>query len=199
MSVSPLTQNLITALKCLPGVGNKTAQRMAMHLLERGRNEGLTLSYSLNEALNKVGHCASCRTFSETTLCGLCSNHKRDKSILCVVETAMDLLAIEQGNYFQGQYFVLKGHLSPLDGIGPRELQLEDLEQKLENTEIRELILAINPTVEGQATCHYLTEMAKKQNKQVSKIAYGVPFGGELEWVDQTTLHHAFHARQFVE
>ncbi len=199
MSVSPLTQHLVNTLKCLPGVGTKTAQRMAMHLLERGRDSGLLLSQALNEALTKVGHCSDCRTFSETALCGLCNNPKRDKTVVCLVETAMDLLAIEQGNYFQGQYFVLKGHLSPLDGIGPRELQLEDLEAKLHNPLIRELILAINPTVEGQATCHYLTEMARRHNKLVSKIAYGVPFGGELEWVDQTTLHHAFHARQFVE
>lgn len=199
MSFSPLIDQLISGLRCLPGVGSKTAQRMAMHLLERGRDAGLQLSKTLAEALVKIQHCNQCRTYSETSACSICSNPKRDPHVLCVVETPMDLWAIEQSSYFQGRYFVLLGHLSPLDGIGPRELKLEALDLMLENPEIEEVILAISPTVEGQATCHYLHELAKKHKKNVSKIAYGIPFGGELEWVDQTTLNHAFQARQRIE
>ena len=199
MSFSPLTDALINDLKCLPGIGTKTAQRMAMHLLERGREPGLKLARTLSEALVKIQHCKSCRTFSEVDLCPICMSTKRDGSILCLVETPMDLLAVEQGHHFQGIYFVLLGHLSPLDGIGPRELKLEALEKRLEDPAIHEVILAISPTVEGQATCHYLNGLAKKYGKSVSKIAYGIPFGGELEWVDQTTLNHAFQARQLIE
>lgn len=199
MSFSPLTKNLIEALKCLPGVGTKTAQRMAMGLLLKNRENGLKLSQSLVDALSQVGYCESCRNLSETTLCTLCSSPARSNAELCIVETPIDLVAIEQIGHFKGRYFVLQGHLSPLDGIGPQELRLDQLEEKLNNPEIIEVILAVNPTVEGQATMHYLTELAKRKGKKVSQIAYGVPFGGELEWVDATTLSHAFHMRQLVE
>ncbi len=198
MSFSPLIQNLINGLKCLPGVGTKTAQRMAFELLDTNRAPGLKLAQALQEALTLVQSCQSCRTLSETALCSICTNSKRDEALLCIVESPIDLLAIEQSSHFQGLYFVLGGHLSPLDGIGPRELKLEELEDKLKNAGIREVILAINPTVEGQATCHYLTEISRQQGKTVSQIAYGVPFGGELEWVSHTTLNHAFHARQVI-
>ncbi len=198
MSFSPLIQNLIQSLKCLPGVGTKTAQRMAFELLDRDRNPGLKLAQALQAALTEVQACQSCRTLSEMALCSLCTNPKRDESLLCIVESPIDLLAIEQSSYYQGLYFVLGGRLSPLDGVGPGELKLHELEQKLQNPAIREVILAINPTVEGQATCHYLTEMSRQYHKTTSQIAYGVPFGGELEWVNQTTLNHAFNARQVI-
>lgn len=170
-----------------------------MHLLERGREPGLRLATVLHKALTEIRHCERCRTFSETQYCTLCQNPKRDPSVLCIAETPMDVLAIEQSSHFQGLYFVLGGHLSPLDGIGPEALKLHELEARLQEAEIREVILAISPTVEGQATCHYLYEMAKRLGKSVSKIAYGIPFGGELEWVDHTTLSHAFQARQWLE
>ncbi len=199
MSFSPLTKSLIEALKCLPGVGTKTAQRMAMGLLLKNRENGLKLSQSLLDALSHVGYCESCRNLSETTLCTLCGSSARSNAELCIVETPIDLVAIEQIGHFKGRYFVLQGHLSPLDGIGPKELRLDQLEEKLTNPDITEVILAVNPTVEGQATSHYLTDLAKRKGKKVSQIAYGVPFGGELEWVDATTLSHAFHMRQLVE
>src|SRR6202453_1215615 len=199
MSFSPLTKSLIEALKCLPGVGTKTAQRMAMGLLLKNRSKGLKLADSLQNALIHVAHCESCRNLSETALCALCAHSSRSAAELCIVETPIDLIAIEQIGHFKGRYFVLQGHLSPLDGIGPKELRLDQLEDKLNNAEILEVILAISPTVEGQATAHYLVDMAKKKGKKVSQIAYGVPFGGELEWVDATTLSHAFHMRLPVE
>ncbi len=198
MSYSPLTKELIDTLKCLPGVGTKTAQRMAMSLLMRQREAGLKLAIALEAALSKVGTCELCRNFSETALCFLCTSHSRHAYELCIVESPIDLMAIEQAGHFKGRYFVLQGHLSPLDGVGPKELKLDQLETHLDNPEIIEVILAINPTVEGQATCHYLIDMAKTKGKQVSQIAYGVPFGGELEWVDVTTLSHAFQTRQII-
>lgn len=199
MSFSPLVAGLIDALKCLPGVGSKSAQRMAMSLLSKNRERGLKLAKSLEEALSSVGYCESCRNFSEISVCTLCTSPSRNQAELCIVETPIDLIAIEQMGHFKGRYFVLQGHLSPLDGIGPKELNLQQLEEKLANPDILEVILAINPTVEGQATCHYLIEMAKRQDKKVSQIAYGVPFGGELEWVDTTTLSHAFHTRKMLD
>lgn len=198
MSFSPLIRSLIESLKCLPGVGTKTAQRMAMSLLLKNRESGLKLSHALFEALNQVKHCHDCRNLSETDFCGICTNPSRSMSELCIVETPIDLVAIEQTDHFRGRYFVLQGRLSPLDGIGPHELRLDQLEIKLNDPGIIEVILAINPTVEGQATAHYLTDLAKARGKRVSQIAYGVPFGGELEWVDATTLSHAFHMRQEV-
>lgn len=199
MGFSPLTLTLIDSLKCLPGVGTKTAQRMAMGLLSKKREQGLKLAQALAQALEHVQYCESCRSFSETALCALCTHPSRNGSELCIIETPIDLIAIEQMGHFKGRYFVLQGRLSPLDGIGPKELQLHKLEDKLKSPDILEVILAINPTVEGQATCHYLVEMSKRHNKKISQIAYGVPFGGELEWVDTTTLSHAFQTRQFIE
>jgi recombination protein RecR len=198
MSFSPLLQELIEALRCLPGVGQKTAQRMAFHLLERKRESGLKLAEKLTEALTAIQHCQSCRNFSELPICELCNNSKRDATQLCIVETPIEVMTIEQTNTFNGHYFVLMGRISPLDGIGPKELKLDELEQKLARTTVKELILAINPTIEGQATCYYLSELAKKYQLNVSQIAYGVPFGGELEWVDLPTIAHAFKTRQFL-
>lgn len=198
MSFSPLLQQLIDALRCLPGVGQKTAQRMAFQLLERNREGGLKLSDKLKEALTHIQHCAICRNFSEAQICELCNNPKRDDTQLCIVETPIEVMTVEQTQTFNGRYFVLMGRISPLDGIGPRELKLDELEQRLQNNIIKEMILAINPTIEGQATCYYLSELAKKYQINVSQIAYGVPFGGELEWVDLPTIAHAFKTRQLL-
>jgi recombination protein RecR len=196
--MSPLLQQLINALKCLPGVGPKSAQRMAFHLMERDRGGAIELSRVLAEAVEKIGHCESCRTLSETAVCSICSNPSRDDSMLCVVETPADVLAIEHIAAFRGKYFVLMGHLSPLDGIGPEELGLDALEQKLASGDIKELILATNPTVEGETTAHYLSEMAAEHRVVATRIAHGVPLGGELEYIDAGTLAHAFSGRQRI-
>jgi recombination protein RecR len=194
MSTSILEQ-LIDALRVLPGVGQKSAQRMAYHLLERQREGGRRLSEALAQAMERVGHCARCRDFSETEVCATCSSATRDAQLLCAVETPADRLAIEQATGYRGLYFVLQGRLSPLDGIGPRELGLDQLVQRLGEGEVRELIVATNPTVEGEATAHYLAQLARAQGVHPSRLAHGVPLGGELEYVDRGTLSHAFGSR----
>lgn len=194
--MSPLLQQLIDALKCLPGVGPKSAQRMAFHLMERDRDGARELAAALLEAADKIGHCSMCRTLSEQETCDICSNPSRDNSQLCVIETPADVFAIEQTAEYRGRYFVLMGHLSPLDGIGPAELGLDLLESRLAEGEIREVILATNPTVEGQATAHYISDMAGRHGVMASRIAHGVPLGGELEYIDAGTLAHAFTGRQ---
>ena len=188
----------MTALRCLPGVGPKSSQRMALHLLERDRIGAQRLVESLQTALDRIGHCRQCRDLSETDLCALCANPRRDRSLLCVIETPADVLAVEQSTGFQGVYFVLMGHLSPLDGIGPAELGLDSLETRLDQGEIREIILATNPTVEGEATAYYIAEMARERGIRATRIAHGVPLGGELEYVDGGTLAHAFAGRRDV-
>lgn len=193
---STLTNELIDALQCLPGVGKKTAQRMTLHLLERDRDAAKQLSQSLSAAMDNVGHCAQCRGYTEEQLCALCNSPRRDAATLCVVETPADVMAIEQGAAYSGLYFVLMGRLSPLDGIGPEELGLDLLEQRLASAGVEELILATNPTVEGEATAHYIGQIALKHAVKVSRIAYGVPVGGELEYVDGGTLSHAFSRRE---
>jgi recombination protein RecR len=195
---TPLIGRLVEALRVLPGVGPKSAQRMAYHLLERDREGALTLAASLQEAMEKVGHCSRCRTLSENELCPICSSERRDASLLCVVESPSDVEAIEHTNVYQGRYFVLMGHLSPLDGIGPEEIGLELLAQRLDSGEIAEVILATNPTVEGEATAHYLSEMVHSRGIRVTRIAHGVPLGGELEYVDGGTLSHAFTGRREI-
>jgi len=194
--MSPLLEQLIDALKCLPGVGPKSAQRMAFHLLERDRNGATTLSGALQQAVENIGHCGQCRTLSENDLCDICSNPSRNESALCVIETPSDVFAIEHIGEFRGQYFVLMGHLSPLDGIGPTELGLELLEQRFATGQIEEVILATNATVEGEATAHYISEMAARHQVLATRIAHGVPLGGELEYIDSSTLAHAFSGRQ---
>jgi len=196
VAASPLLNQLMTALRCLPGVGPKSAQRMALHLLERDRNGAQRLVESLQIALDRIGHCRQCRDLSETDLCVLCANPRRDRSLLCVIETPADVLAVEQSTGFQGVYFVLMGHLSPLDGVGPAELGLEILEARLDEGEIREIILATNPTVEGEATAYYIAELAHERGIRATRIAHGVPLGGELEYVDGGTLAHAFAGRR---
>jgi recombination protein RecR len=195
MSASPLLEQLIEALRCLPGVGQKSAQRMAYHLLERDREGGLRLAGALAEAVERVGHCESCRDFSETPLCPICASGSRDRSLLCAIESPADRLVIEQATGYRGLYFVLQGRLSPLDGIGPRELGLDKLAERLGSGEPRELIIATNPTVEGEATAHYLAQLARQANVRPSRLAHGVPIGGELEYVDRGTLAHAFGSR----
>ncbi len=198
---SPLIDELMSSLRCLPGVGPKSAQRMALHLLERDREGAERLAQSLLKAVEGVGRCKRCRTLTEQSLCGICSNNRRDNSIICVVETPADVLAIEQSGTYQGKYFVLLGHLSPIDGIGPEDIgvdQLINLLQQEANVEapIKEIILATNPTVEGEATAYYISERAKNINVIVSRIAHGVPLGGELEFIDGGTLAHAFSSRR---
>lgn len=196
MAHSPRIERLIEALRCLPGIGPKSAQRMTYHLLERDRAGGRRLAEALVEAMDKVGNCTRCRTLSETEVCGLCASPSRDAALLCVVESPADVAALEQSTGYRGLYFVLMGHLSPLDGIGPGELGLDQLEARLADGEVRELILATNPTVEGEATAHYIADMARKRGVRATRIAHGVPLGGELEFIDGGTLSHAFAGRQ---
>ena len=197
MKFSPLVQELIDTLKCLPGVGAKSAQRMAFHLLERNRAGGEKLATALSKAMVNIGHCQQCRNFTEDELCQICQSPKRKISeTMCIVENPADVLAIEQTGEFQGRYFILMGHLSPLDGIGPDDLGLDILAKQLETGQFKEVILATNPTVEGEATAHYVAELASKYQLTISRIAHGVPIGGELEYVDGNTLSHAFSGRK---
>ncbi len=199
MSFSPLLVQLIDALRCMPGVGKKSAQRIAFHLLERDREGASNLSTALAQAVQGIGHCKRCRMLSEHELCSICSASGRDEELLCIVESPADVMAIEDATGFRGHYFVLMGHLSPLDGIGPQELGLTSLEQRLAEGGISEMIIATNPTVEGDATAHYLADLAERHNVQASRIAHGVPLGGELEYVDGGTLSHAFYGRRLIE
>ncbi len=198
MPGSALLDHLVDALRCLPGVGPKSAQRMAYHLLQRDRDGGRRLAGALVEAMDRIDRCSVCRTLSELPVCSTCASDKRDRSLLCVVESPVDLSAIEQSASYGGVYFVLMGHLSPLDGIGPTEIGLDLLDKRLEEGEVQELILATNPTVEGEATAHYISEMARAKGIRATRIAHGVPLGGELEYVDSGTLSHAFAGRQEV-
>lgn len=195
---SPLIDELISSLRCLPGVGPKSAQRMALYLLERDREGAERLADGLRRAIAGVGRCQRCRTLTEQMLCGICSNGRRDPSLLCVVETPADVLAIEQAGTYQGRYFVLLGHLSPLDGIGPEDIGIDQLVQLLQSEPVAEVILATNPTVEGEATAFYISERARAVGVVVSRIAHGVPLGGELEFIDGGTLAHAFSSRRIL-
>ena len=199
MSGSPLLNDLIEALRCLPGVGAKTAQRMAFHVLERDRAGGKRLAEKLASAVERIGNCTRCRTFSEESVCALCASPARDAALLCVVETPADQLAIEQATGFRGRYFVLLGRLSPLDGLGPKELGLDLLAARLGEGEVKELIVATNPTVEGEATAHMLSALARSAGVRATRLAHGVPLGGELEFIDRGTLAHAFGSRQNLE
>lgn len=198
MKHSPALARLIDALRTLPGVGPKTAQRMAFHLLQEGRGAARGLAEALTGALEAVGRCRRCRMLTEGDLCSICAAPGRDSALLCVVESPADVVAIEQSGSYRGLYFVLMGHLSPLDGIGPEQLGVRDLEAILGEGQARELILATNPTVEGEATAHFIGELAAKRGIRVTRIAHGVPIGGELEYVDGGTLAHALAGRQAV-
>lgn len=193
---SPLIKELIESLRCLPGVGPKSAQKMALYLLEREHQGADRLANALREALDKVGRCSSCRTLTEEPECGICQDEERDPTRLCIVETPADVIAIESAGTFEGRYFVLLGHLSPIDGVGPEELGLDHLERMVEHNQVEEAIIATNSTVEGEATCHYIAEKLKSKNINVSRIANGVPMGGELEYVDGNTLALALEGRK---
>ena len=195
---SPALDTLIEALRCLPGVGPKSAQRMALHLLERDRDGAAALATALAEAVERVGRCQRCRNLAEETLCAICANTRRDPTQLCIVETPGDILAIEQAGGYRGRYFVLMGHLSPIDGIGPEEIGLPLLETLAREGGIEEVILATNPNAEGEATAFYITRMLEPLVGRLTRIAHGVPLGGELEYVDGSTLAHAFSGRQAV-
>jgi recombination protein RecR len=196
---SLLLRQLIEALKCLPGVGQKSAQRMAFHLLQRNRRGASVLAERLADAVGKISNCERCRMLTEEAICGLCSSDRRDGRMLCVVEMPADVVAIEQAGVYNGRYFVLMGHLSPIDGVGPRELGIDLLEQILANGDVAELVLATSVTVEGEATAHLLAQVARRRGVRASRIAYGVPVGGELEFIDSGTLSRAFTGRQALE
>ncbi|VAX13740.1 Recombination protein RecR [hydrothermal vent metagenome] len=199
MSFSPLIGQLIDALCCLPGVGPKSAQRMAFHLLQRDREGAKRLATGLLDSVERIGHCRQCRTLSEQSICELCASHKRDRSLLCVVESPIDVQAVLQAAEYKGMFFVLMGHLSPLDGIGPMDIGLDKLAARLDEGEIQEVILATNPTAEGEATAHYIAEIIESRTGiRATRIAHGVPVGGELEFVNSSTLSRAFNARTEV-
>ncbi len=186
------------AFQCLPGVGPKSAQRMTFHLLQRDRQGARNLAQILQHAVDKVGHCTLCRTLTEDSVCELCANPSRDASILCVVESPADVYAVDRATVFKGLYYVLHGRLSPLDGIGPEHLGLDQLDGKLASGNVKELILATNTTVEGEATAHFIADMARRHQVLSTRIAHGVPLGGELEYVDSGTLAHAFSGRTIL-
>ena len=199
MNSSPLIDQLIEAFRCLPGVGPKSGQRMTLHLLERNRAGGKRLTEALREALDAVGNCAQCRTLTEEEVCRICANPSRNRRLCCVVESHADIFAIEQSGTFRGVYFVLMGHLSPIDGIGPEQLGINQLLERIQAGDFEEVIIACNPTVEGDATAYYIAEQLKSINVVVSRIAHGVPVGGELEFVDGGTLTHAFMGRKVMD
>lgn len=199
MKVSPPLQQLIDSLRCLPGVGTKSAQRMTLHLLERDRDGALQLAGALRDAVERIGHCSRCRNFTEADVCEICADKRRDGATVCVVETPADLLAVEQSGSYRGLYFVLMGHLSPIDGIGPAEIGLDRFQQRVIDEGVEETILATNQTVEGEATAHYLTQLLQPLGVKVSRIAHGIPLGGELDYVDGTTLAHALAERRPVD
>lgn len=197
MKEQTLIEQVIDAFRCLPGVGPKSAQRMLLHLLERDREGGRHLARILSEAIEKIGHCKSCRNLSEAELCEICSDGKRESNIICVVEAPSDVIAIEQSLSFSGQYFVLMGTLSPIDGRGPEEIGIDHLIRRCESG-IQEIILAVSSTVEGEATAHYIAEALKPLDITISRLAQGIPLGGELEYVDGGTLSHAFEGRKSI-
>lgn len=199
MNSSPLIDQLIEAFRCLPSVGPKSGQRMTLHLLERNRAGGKRLTEALTEALDAVGNCAQCRTLTEEEVCRICANPSRNRRLCCVVESHADIFAIEQSGTFRGVYFVLMGHLSPIDGIGPEQLGINQLLERIQAGDFEEVIIACNPTVEGDATAYYIAEQLKSINVVVSRIAHGVPVGGELEFVDGGTLTHAFMGRKVMD
>lgn len=196
MSFGPVIDELIDALRVLPGVGQKSAQRMALHLLERNRNGAQQLSEAMALAVERVGRCHRCRNLSEDTVCKICSDTRRDGRLLCVVESPSDLLAIEQAHYFKGYYFVLAGSLSPIDGRGPEQIGIPGLLRLIRDSDISEVILATNPTVEGEATAHYIAQSLSDTDILLTRLAQGIPLGGELGYVDGGTLGHAFSGRK---
>ena len=198
MKFGPVIDELIDALRILPGVGQKTAQRMALELLERKRSGGLRLSKALDTAMNDIQRCVRCRNFTETEICAICDDSRRDDGLLCIVESASDLLAIEQSHQFKGRYFVLGGSLSPIDGRGPDQIGIPQLVERIREAGISEVIIATNPTVEGEATAHYISEVINDGSLLMTRLAHGLPLGGELGFVDGGTLGYAFSGRKPV-
>ncbi|MBI3547401.1 MAG: recombination protein RecR [Gammaproteobacteria bacterium] len=184
------------ALRRLPGVGPKSASRMAYHLLERDRDGARLIAQALNDAIERIGHCKRCNNLSETELCSICSSPRRDHALLCIVESPSDLISLDQSGVYNGLYFVLMGRLSPLDGIGPDEIGIPRLEALLDEGMIKEVVLATNLTVEGEATAHYIGELVRARQIKATRIAYGVPIGGELEYTDRNTLARALAGRR---
>ena len=195
MFSSPLIEELVEAFRCLPGVGPKSAQRMAFYLLERNRQGGQQLSAALDEALSKVGHCSRCRTLTEEPECRICRDPRRDSTKICVVEESKDVIAIERTREFRGKYHVLGGAISPIDGIGPDQLRIRELMQRLSDSSITEIILATDPNLEGEATATYLARLIKPMGINVSRLASGLPVGGDLEYADEVMLGRAFEGR----
>ncbi len=198
-SFSPVLQDLIDAFKQLPGIGIKSAQRIVFHLLRENENKATFLADSIQKSINSIKECEECRMYTEDNLCGICTSSDRDRSIMCIVESPADLIAIENTMQFNGLYFVLMGRLSPLDGIGPEQLKIEDLMKLLKDKNIKEIILANSPTIEGEATATYIGSIAEDLDVRATRIAYGVPMGGELEYVDSNTLIQAINNRNLIE
>ena len=198
MGLSPLIDKLIEAFQILPGVGPKGAQRMALHVLQRDRAGANVLASALAESVERVGRCSACRNLCEDELCNYCQDVRRDDALLCVVESPADILAIEQAGGFRGRYFVLHGRLSPIDGVGPDELGMDELRARVLALGPEEVILATNPTVEGEATAHYVAQLLRSDVAKISRIAHGVPIGGELEYIDGGTIVHAMQGRRSI-
>jgi len=196
--MSPLIEQLIEALRILPGVGPKSAQRMVLHMLERNPRGGLNLAECLKATIEGVGHCKKCRNLTEHDLCSICENPARNDAQICVVENPADVIAIEQAGGYRGHYFVLMGHLSPIDGIGPDDLGIDQLVENTKAGQVEEVILAVNPTVEGEATSHYISELLRPANITLSRLAHGIPVGGELEYIDGGTIAHALEGRNKI-
>lgn len=193
-----LVDQLIQALRVMPGIGQKSAQRIAFHLLQWDRDGARYLSKLLAQSMDKINNCKKCRNLTEDEVCHICKSDRRDQSVLCIVESPVDVMSLEEATDYTGLYFVLMGHLSPLDGIGPEDIGMNILAERLKSDEIKEIILATNPTVEGEATAFYISDLAKEYGIQCSRIAHGVPLGGELEYIDKGTIAHAFNGRQLI-
>ena len=191
-----LVEQLIQALRVMPGIGQKSAQRIAFHLLQRDRDGASCLGQTLLDAMQNINNCRRCRNLTEAEICHVCANGRRDESVLCIVESPIDVMALEQATDFNGLFFVLMGHLSPLDSIGPEDVGMDLLTERFKSENIQEVILATNPTVEGEATAFYIADLAKEYAIDCSRIAHGVPLGGELEYIDKGTISHAFTGRQ---
>jgi recombination protein RecR len=193
-----LLSQLIQAFKILPGIGEKSAQRMAFYLLEKNREGGLNLAKLISTSVDKIRNCSNCRNLTEDTVCEICRDERRDKKIVCVVESPADVIAIEKSGSFKGKYFVLMGRLSPIDGVTPQDLGIPKLVENINSSKVQEIIIATSPTIEGDATSFYIKDQLTENNILISRIAYGVPMGGELEYVDNTTLGRAIQGRREI-
>lgn len=196
--LTPKFDHLVKQLQHLPGVGQKSAQRMALQLLSKKRLQGIQLAQALDSAMRDIMECSHCHSFSDDEICPICADARRDESLLCVVESASDVMAIEQSGAYRGRYFVLGGHLSPIDGINADDLHIDELIFRLKNEPIQELILATGATVEGQTTAFFITDAARAHVEKITRLAQGIPMGGELEYVDSLTLHQALQNRAFI-